>query len=380
MFKRVEKRRMKREEEEALGLDEDMKEILGMHDTDSEESASDSDDSDDEKDGVEEDDGEGSGLDMLEDGDEGEDEEGSEEEGEEEDPDVSVKQALEEPIYVVSVMPEVKACIICPGKVLKGVKMAHERRVKQFKALAVDADPDESAWGILQRNAEQKPQLSMAPSTSSESKRAQKKKASAERQKQRREKQKFKRIEAATKKKTEAAAASGPSTSASTSANHPAPVDTPKSGKSTSKSGRSKSKKAKDDKKKKAHRADDAEPSEPLDSTSPPKKKRKVATNVDGEGRAGGEDHATTKPVAPSATDSAPPKEKRGKGRPRVAPGAASKDIKEKSQDTVTSVKSIVRSTSDRAKNARARALNAATKGGSKGATKPPKRVSVSQS
>ena len=40
MFKRVEKRIRKKEKEEELGIDEDMKEMLGMHDTDSEESDS----------------------------------------------------------------------------------------------------------------------------------------------------------------------------------------------------------------------------------------------------------------------------------------------------------------------------------------------------
>src|SRR3984885_6996696 len=43
MYKRVEKRRRKKEEEEELGLDDDMKEVLGMQDTDSDESDSDSD-------------------------------------------------------------------------------------------------------------------------------------------------------------------------------------------------------------------------------------------------------------------------------------------------------------------------------------------------
>jgi len=38
MFKRVDKKRKKREEEEELGLDQEMKEIIGLSDTDSEES------------------------------------------------------------------------------------------------------------------------------------------------------------------------------------------------------------------------------------------------------------------------------------------------------------------------------------------------------
>ena len=131
MFKRVEKRRRKKEEEEELGLDEDMKEILGIQETDSEESAS---DSDDHSDGDSSDGGEGmeeNGIGEEEGGgdEDGEsaDEDGGEEE-EEEDPNVTVSQALKDPVYVVSVLPEVKACIICPGKLLKGAKMVQTHR------------------------------------------------------------------------------------------------------------------------------------------------------------------------------------------------------------------------------------------------------------
>jgi hypothetical protein len=55
MFKRVAKRAKRKEKEEALGLDEEMKEALGMHETDSEESDSSSEDgsgSDSERDGM----------------------------------------------------------------------------------------------------------------------------------------------------------------------------------------------------------------------------------------------------------------------------------------------------------------------------------------
>ena len=59
MFKRVEKRIWKKEKEEELGLDSEMKEVLGLQDTDSEESDSSSDndsdgsDSDDEENAIE---------------------------------------------------------------------------------------------------------------------------------------------------------------------------------------------------------------------------------------------------------------------------------------------------------------------------------------
>lgn len=125
MFKRVEKRRRKKEEEEELGLDEDMKEVLGIQDTDSDESDSDSD-----SDSQDSSDQEVSGN-LGEDKDEGEhdddDEEGASEDQsdneEEKLPALTVADALEDPIYLVSLEPDVKGCISCPGKLLKHAKM-----------------------------------------------------------------------------------------------------------------------------------------------------------------------------------------------------------------------------------------------------------------
>jgi len=105
MFKRLEKHRQKKEDK--LGLDERWQEILGFHDTDSEESASEDDSDDDE--GTSD---SGGGTDYTEEYDEGEEQL------------VTVSQALTDPLYVASSLrPEVKACIICPGKVLNGLKM-----------------------------------------------------------------------------------------------------------------------------------------------------------------------------------------------------------------------------------------------------------------
>ena len=124
MFKRVDKRRRKKEEEEKLGLDEDMKEILGMQDTDSEESESESDDDDEEEEPEDDVDGE-----LV-----GEDED--EEEKEEEDPSITVSQALKDPVYIVSILPDVKACIVCPGKLLKSVKMVQLHRTSNACTLS----------------------------------------------------------------------------------------------------------------------------------------------------------------------------------------------------------------------------------------------------
>ena len=134
MFKRVEKRIRKKEKEEELGLDEDMKEMLGMHaDTDSDESSSDSEDnSENEGRGPVEQGDEGEGDDGSEDEEEEHDEEAQDEEEsglesdseeEDEEPPMSVSEALQDPLYLVSLEPEVKACVVCPGKLLKNPTM-----------------------------------------------------------------------------------------------------------------------------------------------------------------------------------------------------------------------------------------------------------------
>jgi len=199
MFKRIEKRRKKKEEEDQLGLDEDMKDVLGIQDTDSDETDSDSDlsasaaeigdDDDEDRDGGESHGGIGS--------------DGNDEDRDTmEEPPITVREALRDPLYNVSLQPEIKACIVCPGKLLKGAKMvdihkksnactlsfplvrqfrltlvflgmqAHERRVRQFTALATEGNPDSNAWDVLQRNSEKSPKLSLT--TATDSKRAEK--------------------------------------------------------------------------------------------------------------------------------------------------------------------------------------------------------------
>lgn len=137
MFKRVEKRRRKQEEEEALGVTEEMKEIMGRHDTDTDESMS-SDDDDSEDGGEEEQEEE-----EEEEGDEGEEEELSDEQDESEEddvdededepiePSISVSDALADPLYIVSLDPELQACIVCPGKILKNAIVIEEHKRSQ---------------------------------------------------------------------------------------------------------------------------------------------------------------------------------------------------------------------------------------------------------
>ncbi len=166
MYKRVEKRRRKQEKEEELGLTEEMKEVLGMHDTDSDESNSS--DSDTESGDEDEDEGPdvvqvpqkvagGSGLNKRvreeDDEDESETASGGEEEGESESeseddgeegsdddeeaeeeeatsehlaegPQISITEAMLNPIYTSPTHPDQKQCAVCPGKLLKHDRMA----------------------------------------------------------------------------------------------------------------------------------------------------------------------------------------------------------------------------------------------------------------
>lgn len=129
MFKRVEKRIRKKEKEEELGLDGDMKEMLGMHDTDSDESESSSDEDQD----VAENEDDSEMEEDEEEGDEGGEEDASEDEDEDEDEGASaseedeapltLSEALKDPLYTIEEEPEVKGCIVCPGKLLKNPVM-----------------------------------------------------------------------------------------------------------------------------------------------------------------------------------------------------------------------------------------------------------------
>lgn len=138
MFKRIAKKVKRKERDEELGLDEETKQVLGLHDTDSDESESDSSlgsDSDSDAseesdfdegsegdmkmewlgaeryDSEEEGDSDDSGLDLEEDFDE------------DEDPPMSLDEATKKPIYLTSTDPDIHVCIVCPKKALKNAKM-----------------------------------------------------------------------------------------------------------------------------------------------------------------------------------------------------------------------------------------------------------------
>jgi len=141
MFKRVDKRRRRQQEEEELGIDGQLKQILGAQYTDSEESESD-DDSDDDG-------GErsfaglgGSGSDS-EQGEEVEDEDHDGDEDEDDDAvpaflaKLTIEQALREPILPIPGSDELNLCILCPHKSLRSEPMVHVHRSSNACALSL---------------------------------------------------------------------------------------------------------------------------------------------------------------------------------------------------------------------------------------------------
>jgi hypothetical protein len=135
MFKRVDRRRKRKENEERLGLDE---EVFGLYHTDSSESESDSSDSASTSSSSEGDSTQsrkkrkrGSSLPSYDES--GEDEDGEPAADDEEDeegssghgthPPLTIASALKEPIRLILPHSEVWACVFCPGKSLKRAAM-----------------------------------------------------------------------------------------------------------------------------------------------------------------------------------------------------------------------------------------------------------------
>ena len=141
MFKRIEKRQKKREHDEELGIDDEMKQTYGLEDTDSDESSSDSDTSSENSEADESDDK--NGDDNLDRGSTadiktewlatGEETSEEEDESDEEElaldkenrlPRLKLADVMKNPIYIPSAEREERTCIVCPKKILKNSRMA----------------------------------------------------------------------------------------------------------------------------------------------------------------------------------------------------------------------------------------------------------------
>lgn len=122
-----------------MGLDAETKEVLGLHDTDSDESSSSSnsdseseigDDSAAEDLGAVDEEGD-EDEDAQEDGSDEDESGGTDDESEvsgDEAPPISIQAALNDPLYIISLEPDIRACITCPGKLLKNSTMCEVHR------------------------------------------------------------------------------------------------------------------------------------------------------------------------------------------------------------------------------------------------------------
>jgi hypothetical protein len=125
MFKRVSQKLKKKEKEDELGIGEELREMFGGQETDSEESSSDSNssgsnsdsDGDSEDEGAEDTEGQRNRI-QIDDDSNSDDEDGS-------PPPVSLDKAATEPIYELSREkgPTHHGCIMCDGRILKSESM-----------------------------------------------------------------------------------------------------------------------------------------------------------------------------------------------------------------------------------------------------------------
>ncbi|KAG9104798.1 hypothetical protein FRC06_009268 [Ceratobasidium sp. 370] len=160
MFKRINKRLRKKEKEEAAGLDDETKQVLGMHDTDSDESDSGSSSGHDSSRDLSDSDNADTPVireysagkrrrEVSDDEDSGPEDEG-EDDTDDTAPPMSVSEALSNPLYPVRTGSDAKVCILCPGKELKHSQMVsvhvasstHLRRMKRFATLAARVGDD----------------------------------------------------------------------------------------------------------------------------------------------------------------------------------------------------------------------------------------------
>ena len=129
MFKRVEKKLAKNKKEEELGLSEEIKAAVGLIDDDSSSDETEASSStsnpqvpskrklllDDEPDASSDGDSEGQDSGTAGDPEDYEDEPGVQ---------MSVEEAIHDPLYIISIQPDIRGCLVCPRKLLKNNTMA----------------------------------------------------------------------------------------------------------------------------------------------------------------------------------------------------------------------------------------------------------------
>lgn len=164
MFKRVDRRRKRKEIEESLGLDDDERGVFGLHDTDSSESESDASESASTSSSATSSDGRriklknkrkrGASSPSNDESSENEDDELEPVTDDEEDEDgnsehgttplLTIASALQEPVRLICPDPEAWVCAFCPGKILKHAAMVKVHEASRVRTL--------QTWEYLSRS------------------------------------------------------------------------------------------------------------------------------------------------------------------------------------------------------------------------------------
>ena len=134
MFKRVEKKLAKKKEEEELGITEEIKEAIGLNGVDSDDSTSDESEASSSSStppipsklnhSSEEELDDGSDESAYGEYGSGASEDAGDDEYELAGVRMTVEEALHNPLFIVSIQPDIRGCILCSRKVLKNDIMA----------------------------------------------------------------------------------------------------------------------------------------------------------------------------------------------------------------------------------------------------------------
>ena len=151
MFKRVEKKITRKRKEEELGITEEIKEAIGLNDVDSDDSSSDESEASSSsttpgilskrKRSFEEElddcSAAASGSDTS---DEAEDEDGVQ---------MTVDEALHNPLYLVSIQPDIRGCFVCPRKILKNDTMVSVHTKSQVSRIPTHVNAPRALTDIV---------------------------------------------------------------------------------------------------------------------------------------------------------------------------------------------------------------------------------------
>ena len=154
MFKRVDRRRKRKEIEERLDLDDDERGVFGLHDTDSSESESESNASDSASSSATSSDGHSTqptkkrkrGASPPSNDDESDENENEEPAADDEEDEsgsgeygsalrLTIASALKEPVRLIRTDPEAWVCTFCPGKVLKHATMVKVHEASRVRTI-----------------------------------------------------------------------------------------------------------------------------------------------------------------------------------------------------------------------------------------------------